>query len=130
MIEAMLIVPFFILLMMIMLEFVIYFYKSNVVENTAQHIGRMVARGATHADISAYADDKLASITPTSTSIEVRDAADAVVVAWASDDALVIRLTATVEPLMPIGVLNIFAPGTDFFPDEYNLGSAKQVYVE
>ncbi len=129
-IETMLVVPFFILLMMVLGEFCIYFYRVNLLENTAQQVGRMTARNATYDEINSYASDKLSSLGPTPV-VTVKDAGGVEVTDWESDDSLEIKIMVeAVESVLPIGVLNVFAPGTDFFPENYTIASVKQVYVE
>lgn len=127
-IETMLVVPFFILLMMILAEFGIYFYRCNLLENTVQHMGRMAARRATFTEIETYMNTKLSALSP---ELTVEDESDVSVSSWTSDDEIEITLSATLTPLMPIGVLNIFAPaGTEFFPSSFTIQSRKAVFVE
>ncbi|OGH55808.1 MAG: hypothetical protein A3G34_00100 [Candidatus Lindowbacteria bacterium RIFCSPLOWO2_12_FULL_62_27] len=125
--ETMLMVPFFILLMMLLAEFGVYFYRSNLLEDTAQQVARMAARNATLSDIQNYSNEKLYTLQP---QLAVLNALNEPVDAWSSDQTLQIKLTATVQPVMPISALNIFSPGTDFFPAAFTLESKKQVYVE
>lgn len=132
-VETMLIMPFFILLMMILAEFGIYFYRMNMLENTAQQIGRMAARGAAYEDLETYMNANLASFkktTPPSPTLKVLDDVGDEVTTWESDDALEIRLGATVSTVMPIDALNVFAAGKTFFPDQFALECRKKVYVE
>ncbi|MBI4179745.1 pilus assembly protein [bacterium] len=127
-IETMLVLPFFMLMMMALAEFGIYFYRSNLMENTIQHMGRMAARNATHTQLDAYMDDKLTSFS--NLALEVQDTAGVAITEWSSSDAIEITVSGTVAPVMPIGVFNYFAPGTEFFPSEFTMTARKQVYVE
>lgn len=133
-IEMILTLPFFILLLMILAEFGIFFYKSNLIENTTQQIGRMAARGASYDDLNTYMNDHLsafsAAVVPPALEVLNEDGADVSATGWNSDDALEVKISATVKPVMPVDVFNIFAPTKDFIPDQFTLEARKKVYVE
>lgn len=126
-IETMLVVPFAILLAMILTEFGLYFYRSNMIEDTTQQIGRMAARGATYSTINTYMNTKLSTMSP---SLTVKDTGAATITTWTSNMLIEITVSATVSPIMPTGALNIFAGGASVFPSTFTLQSKKQVYVE
>lgn len=126
-IEMILILPFFLLLIMVLAELGIYFYRSNQIENVAQTVGRMVARRATFGETQAYIQKTLNTINP---KLSVRNSDGAEIVSWSSDQQLELRITATVNPVFPVKALNVFTPGSDFFPATFTLQSVKTVFVE
>ncbi|MBI4178097.1 pilus assembly protein [bacterium] len=127
MIEMVLVLPFFMLMVMVLAEFVVYFYRSNQLENAAQTAGRLASRGASADELEAHLDEHLTSLNP---KLTVRNADGAVVRIWSPEDKIKLGVRIMFKPLFPVGALNVFSPDADFFPGIFILESVKTVLVE
>lgn len=125
--ETMFVLPVVLVLIMILSEFGIYFYRANLLETTAQTMGRMAARGSTKAQVESYMTSRISTLNPT---LAVVDNAGTAITSWSSDQAIRLTVTATVTPVMPISALNIFGGGAQIFPASFTLRAVKTVYVE
>lgn len=121
------VLPFILLLIMVVAEFGIYFYRSNILENTTQTLGRMAARGSTNSTLQSYLTSQISSLNPTLT---VANSSGTTITTWSSDASIKLTVTATVSPVMPVSALNIFGGGAQLFPTSFTLTSIKTVYVE
>lgn len=125
--EMVFILPFVLILIMAVSEFGIYFYRANVVENTAQTMGRMAARGATQTEIQAFMNSQMSLLSPT---VTVKNSSGTTITSWSSDQQIEMTVSATASVVMPIGVLNTFGGKTNFFPSTFTFKSTRTIYVE
>ncbi len=125
--EMLFVLPFILVLIMVVAEFGIYFYRCNVLENTAQTAGRLAARGATKTEIQTYLTQQISTFSP---SLTVANNSGVTITSWSPDTSIQLTITATVTPVMNIAPLNIFGNSATLFPSSFTLKSVKTVFVE
>lgn len=125
--EMVFVLPFILMLIMVVSEFGIYFYRSNLIENTSQTMARMAGRGSTNAALTSYMNTQLGSLNPT---LAVKNSAGTAITTWTSNQQITMTVTVSAAPVMPISALNIFGGGSAMFPTTLTMRSVKTVYVE